>query len=66
LFSKTNSLGVGAAWAGYDAWRVGDTKLDWFGAQAGQGNYMGNPAFGTPLALTTNNPAKPEYQPLNK
>jgi alpha-amylase len=49
-----------------DAWRVGDTKLDWLGAQAGQGTYMGSPAFGTPLVWTTNNPAKPEYQPLNK
>ncbi|XP_046656473.1 uncharacterized protein LOC124349713 isoform X3 [Daphnia pulicaria] len=63
---QMNSLGVGTPWVGYDAWRVGDTKLDWFGAQAGQGTYMGSPAFGTPLVWTTNNPAKPEYQPLNK
>jgi alpha-amylase len=61
-----NSLGVGTPWVGYDAWRVGDTKLDWLGAQAGQGTYMGSPAFGTPLVWTANNSAKPEYQELNK
>ncbi|EFX66440.1 hypothetical protein DAPPUDRAFT_229423 [Daphnia pulex] len=63
---QTNSLGNGVPWAKYDAWRVGDTKLDWFGAQPGQGTYMGTTAFGTPLAWTTSNSAKPEYQPLNK
>lgn len=66
FFLKTNSLGNGSPWASYDAWRVGDSKLDWFGAQAGQGTYMGITAFGTPLGWTTNNPANPAYQPLNK
>ena len=65
-FDQVNSLGIGTPWAGYNAWRVGDTKLDWFGAQKGQESFNGNPASGTPMAWTTNNPAKPEYQPLNK
>jgi alpha-amylase len=59
-------LGVGAPWESYDAWRIGDTKLDWFGAQAGQGTYMDSSAFGTPLAWTTSNSILPEYQELNK
>nr|CAH0099287.1 unnamed protein product [Daphnia galeata] len=60
LSIETNSLGIGTPWASYVAWRVGDSKLDWFGAQAGQGAYMGITPFGTPFAWTTNNPAKPE------
>ncbi|XP_046656436.1 uncharacterized protein LOC124349688 [Daphnia pulicaria] len=63
---QVNSLGFGAPWESYDAWRIGDTKLDWFGAQAGQGTYMGSSAFGTPLAWTTSNSILPEYQELNK
>ncbi len=64
--NQTNSLGIGAHWEKYDAWRVGDTKLDWFGPQPGQGTYMGSTAFGTPLAWTTDNQAKSGYHPLNK
>ncbi len=63
---QTNSLGVGAHWAKYDAWRVGDTKLDWFGAQPGQGTYNDATAYGTPLAWTTSNQAISGYHPLNK
>ncbi len=64
--NKTNSLGTGTSWQKYDAWRIGDTKLDWYGAQKGQGTYNGALAQGTPMAWTTDNPAAPEYQPLNK
>jgi alpha-amylase len=66
LGNQVNSLGTGVPWEKYDAWRVGDTKLDWYGAQTGQGTYMGTPASGTPMAWTTNVPGKPEYQELNK
>jgi alpha-amylase len=59
-------LGNGTSWEKYDAWRIGDTKLDWYGAQKGQGTYMGTSASGTPMALTTNVKGKPEYQELNK
>jgi alpha-amylase len=57
-----NSLGTGTPWASYDAWRVGDTKLDWFGTQAGQGTYLGSSAFGTPLAWTTSNSTLPRTE----
>ncbi|XP_046634592.1 alpha-amylase-like isoform X2 [Daphnia pulicaria] len=63
---EVNSLGVGTHWAKYDAWRVGDTKLDWFGAQVGQGTYNGLPAYGTPLAWTTNKPDQIQHHPLNE
>jgi hypothetical protein len=64
--NQVNSLGNGTSWEKYDAWRIGDTKLDWYGAQKGQGTYMGTSASGTPMALTTNVKGKPEYQELNK
>lgn len=39
----TNSLGTDPALFGkYDAWREGDTKLDWWGPQVGQGTYPGD------------------------
>ncbi len=62
---STNSLGTTPHYDGYNAWRVGDTKLDWFGAEPGQGEYMGRPAEGTPLAWTSNQPGNPGYQDLN-
>ncbi|KAG7177939.1 Pancreatic alpha-amylase-like [Homarus americanus] len=58
-------LGTGYHYEKYDAWRVGDTKLDWYGAQIGQGKYDGRPAEGSPLVWTTNDPNAAEYQPLN-
>jgi len=61
-----NSLGSGDHYAKYDAWRVGDTKLDWYGSQAAQGSYMGQQASGTSLAWTTNTPGEDGYQELNK
>ena len=63
---KTNSLGTGVSWEKYDAWRIGDTKLDWFGPQIGQGTYKGVLAEGTPMAWTTNNSSAPAYQSINK
>ncbi|XP_045603585.2 alpha-amylase isoform X2 [Procambarus clarkii] len=60
-----NKLGTNEHYDKYNAWRQGDTKLDWYGAQEGQGNYNGVQAFGTPLVWTTNNPSAPEYQELN-
>ncbi|XP_069188090.1 alpha-amylase [Procambarus clarkii] len=60
-----SSLGSEVHYAKYDAWRVGDTKLDWYGAQASQGSYQGQTAFGSPLAWTTNVPGNAGYQELN-
>nr|CAH0104526.1 unnamed protein product [Daphnia galeata] len=63
---QVNSLGTGTPWTSYDAWRNGDTKLEWFGTQAGLGTYLGSSAFGTPLAWTKSNSTLPEYQKLTK
>lgn len=61
----TNSLGTDDHYAKYNAWRVGDTKLDWYGGQVSQGSYMGTPASGTPMAWTTNQVGANGYQDLN-
>ena len=45
---------------------MGDTKLDWYGAEAGQGTYQGQQAEGTPLAWTTDEPGDDGYQPENR
>ncbi|CAL4159318.1 unnamed protein product, partial [Meganyctiphanes norvegica] len=59
------SLGSGSNYEKYDAWRVGDEHLDWFGVEESQGTFNGVPASGTPMAWTTNNPSSPGYQELN-
>lgn len=61
----TKLLGTIAHYEKYNAWRVGDTRLDWSGGQPGQDVYQGIPAEGTPLAWTTNNVLSPGYQELN-
>lgn len=61
----THSLGTISHYESYNSWRVGDTRLDWMGAQAGQGDYFGMLPSGTPLAWTTNNVLSPAYQELN-
>ena len=59
------SLGAGTHYEKYDAWSEGDTKLDWYGAQASQGTYNGQAAEGTSLAWTTNDAGSDGYQDLN-
>lgn len=61
----TNTLGTIEHYEKYNSWRVGDTRLDWGGAQDGQGNYQGMLAQGTPLVWTTNNVLSPGFQELN-
>ena len=63
---ETTSLGATVHYDKYNAWRVGDTKLDWYGVQVGQGSYSGQVASGTPLAWTSNDATQPGYQSLNK
>ncbi|XP_064105510.1 alpha-amylase-like [Macrobrachium nipponense] len=65
ITQETNSLGSETHYEKYNSWRVGDTKLDWFGAQPGQGTYSGQGAEGSPLAWTTNTPGAAGYQELN-
>ena len=35
-------------WSLYNDWSYGDTKLDWDGAEPGQGQHYGQDALGTP------------------
>lgn len=39
--------------------------MDWYGAEPGQGTYLGEAAGGTPLAWSTNEIGHPYWQPLN-
>ncbi len=43
---------------------MGDTKLDWYGAESGQGSYDGQPA--DPMVWTTDDPGHPGYQEDNR
>jgi alpha-amylase len=60
-----NSLGTTSHYDKHNAWRVGDTYLDWYGSQSGQGSYQGTIAEGTPAAWTSNLASSPGYQPDN-
>lgn len=60
-----NSLGETTHYDKYKSWSAGDTRLDWLGAETGQGSYQGQPAEGTPLAWTSNSASSPGYQSLN-
>ncbi|XP_065557068.1 alpha-amylase 1-like [Artemia franciscana] len=62
---SVNSLGTTEHYAKYNAWNTGETKLDWYGVQAGQGLYNGAPAEGTALAWTSKSSTDPGFQPLN-
>lgn len=66
LLKQINSLGASTHYDKYNGWRVGDSKLDWFGAETGQGTYTGQAPEGTPLAWTSSTSTSPGYQPLNK
>jgi len=51
---KHRPLGTSAHFAKYNAWSVGDSFLDLFGAECGQGTYQRQVAEGTPALWTTN------------
>ena len=59
-------MGNATHYDGYNNWGEGDTKLDWWGAQIGQGLFAGVKAEGSSMAWTTNNASHPGYQPLNR
>lgn len=61
----SRSLGSSQHYSGYDDWRLNDNFLDWHGAEAGQGLHLGQPAYGSPSAWTTNVPGSEGYQALN-
>lgn len=58
-------LGSGIHYEKHNAWRQGNTKLNWQGSQANQGKYYGMPAQGSPLVWTTNEQGQAGYQPVN-
>lgn len=49
----------------YNLWGTGYTRLNWYGAQPGQGIYNGMRASGSPTAPTTNISGSPGYQSDN-
>jgi len=61
------SLGTVAYYDKYNALRVGDNYLDFFGKESTQGSFGTDQAYGTALAWTTNDAADTQgrYQPLN-
>ena len=64
---QVNSLGDSHHYSMYDAWRQGDTALNWDGSEDNQGYFLDEPPFGTPLAWTSNRQSSGEaYQKLNK
>ena len=63
---RTRLLGTTSTYDEYDAWRVGDDHLDWYGPEIAQGSYASVPASGTPLHWTSNDPFNPNYQELNE
>jgi alpha-amylase len=65
IYISHNSLGTTSHYDKYNAWRVNNDKLNWYGAQPNQGTYQGTKAAGTPTAWTSNNPSSPGYQPDN-
>ncbi len=60
-----NDLGTGDHYAKYNAWKMGDKRLDWAGSEDGQGDYNGEKAEGTPTVWTTNDKQNAAYQELN-
>ena len=61
-----NEIGNTPHYDKHNAWRVGDTKLDWYGAESGQGSYQGQLPQGSPTVWTSNQPTSAGYHPLNK
>jgi len=61
-----NDMGSTPHYDGYNDWKVGDTKLDWYGAESGQGTHGGVTAVGTPLVWTSDDPTSAGYQPTSK
>lgn len=62
----SSSLGTTSHYDKYNAWRAGDNRLDWYGAEPSQGNYQGTQAQGTPTVWTSNQSGSPGYQSDNQ
>ncbi|XP_041359720.1 alpha-amylase-like [Gigantopelta aegis] len=51
---RHRQLGSSLHFAKVNVWSVGDSHLDWYGTESGQGSYRGRLADGTPALWTTN------------
>ncbi|XP_076311371.1 alpha-amylase-like isoform X1 [Tachypleus tridentatus] len=61
-----NKLGSSTHYIKYLAWITNDHKLDWYGAEPGQGLYQGRRAEGSPCVWTSNRVTSSGFQKLNK
>ena len=59
------TIGATSHYDAYDAWRLNECYLDWYGAESNQGTYQNSSAAGTPTVWTTNSPNITGYQPDN-
>ncbi|CAG2234202.1 AMY [Mytilus edulis] len=63
---SSHNVGSSVHYAAYNAWRQGDTLLDWQGPEPSQGKFQGKGAYGTPAVWTTNDPNDERYNHLNQ
>jgi len=63
---RVRSVGSGDGFAAYNAYKNGDQKLDWYGAENNQGTYHGQQAEGTAMMWTTNDKENQLYNAFNK
>ncbi|CAH1784331.1 unnamed protein product [Owenia fusiformis] len=63
---SVKSIGATSHYDKYNAWRVGDEHLDWYGRETDQGTFNGIQAEGTPAAWTSDSQASSGYNPLNR
>ena len=61
-----NNIGTTEHYDKYNDWASGDSHLDWYGAESGQGQSGGMSPLGTPMAWTSDDPSSAGYQELNK
>ena len=57
---------AGSHFEGYRNWAVGDTRLDWTGAEQGQGSHQGAAAQGSPMTWTSNAASSTGYVAENE
>lgn len=63
---RIRSLGSGSGFDQYNAYKTGDMKLDFYGAEFHQGTYKGREADGTAMQWTSNNPDNKLYNSFNR
>ncbi|KAK6172969.1 hypothetical protein SNE40_016515 [Patella caerulea] len=59
-------LGSSTFFSKYNAWKVGDNFLDFYGGEAGQASFGNQPAEGSPAVWTSSVAGDAGYNPLNK